>query len=557
MATSLLLIGLSLLILCPAVTTNNPIFDKVLSLFSPGQTDLDEPGLRSLIKRLEDRVHCINGTCEKCLTPEALYKSLNWSLGSSLDGEKFMSISGGLLFYISNPQAACAALSKEEWVAQTKTFLHSNEMPSAGGTTLQLIKSILPTYQGQEEPCRNAKDILNMTSEPDNVTSEIQGAILETVLEGKCLRHLPTPEFFLEYIYEHLDSAGTNLTLEALTKLMTNLSLVVEDDHEDHEDHDEEDHGDHEDHDEEDHGDHEDHIHEEETQSDTHNDTDHRRKRSLSREGGTHVDPWDEFLGLHSHSDSDGHDHEGEDRSYVWKLVVVLGGLYAFFILEKLFDILMDPKVEQDEGHTNHSHDHGVSLQNYHEQQKKKKQLRSESSADLVVTEDVEIAGTNQRVQSRELRMIPYMITIGDAIHNFADGLAMGAAFATSWKTGLATSLAVLCHELPHELGDFAALLHSGLRVRWALFLNFASALTAFIGLYIALSIAADESVQHWIFAVATGLFLYVALADMLPTMMNVKDSRPWVLFFIHNLGLLVGWAILLLLSIFEENIAL
>uniref|UniRef100_A0A8C4LUI9 Solute carrier family 39 member 10 n=1 Tax=Equus asinus asinus TaxID=83772 RepID=A0A8C4LUI9_EQUAS len=48
------------------------------------------------------------------------------------------------------------------------------------------------------------------------------------------------------------------------------------------------------------------------------------------------------------------------------------------------------------------------------------------------------------------------MITLGDAVHNFADGLAVGAAFASSWKTGLATSLAVFCHELPHELGEGA-----------------------------------------------------------------------------------------------------
>lgn len=56
---------------------------------------------------------------------------------------------------------------------------------------------------------------------------------------------------------------------------------------------------------------------------------------------------------------------------------------------------------------------------------------------------------------STELRLLPYLITLGDAVHNFADGLAVGAAFSSSWKTGLATSLAVFCHELPHELGEF------------------------------------------------------------------------------------------------------
>lgn len=167
-------------------------------------------------------------------------------------------------------------------------------------------------------------------------------------------------------------------------------------------------------------------------------------------------------------------------------------------------------------------------------------------------------ADAHPRLPPPELRLLPYVITLGDAVHNFADGLAVGAAFLSSWKTGLATSLAVFCHEVPHELGelrrvpvgrgrgsweglpgragpsgtgrgsrpdpapsapgDFAALLHAGLSVRRAMLLNLASGLTAFIGLYVALAAGVGEDGETWILAVATGLFLYVALCDMVRT---------------------------------------
>ncbi|XP_059827286.1 zinc transporter ZIP4 [Hypanus sabinus] len=262
---------------------------------------------------------------------------------------------------------------------------------------------------------------------------------------------------------------------------------------------------------------------------------------SLTGDAVLHLIP--KFLGMHSHGNSLVHMPE----SHIWKLLAVLGGIYAFFVMEKLFGIFIKDDVEK--GH--HHCDHELALQAFKKNQKKK---QTTSQVELM-SSDVSLEGDFGQRSNKALRVLPYMIVIGDSIHNFADGLALGAAFSVSWKTGLATTLAVFCHELPHEMGDFAVLLHSGISVKKSILLNFGSALTAFIGLYIALGVATDEIVQEWIFTVATGLFLYVALADMIPEMMEAKSKNPWILFLLQNLGLLVGWTILLLLSLYEDQI--
>lgn len=65
-----------------------------------------------------------------------------------------------------------------------------------------------------------------------------------------------------------------------------------------------------------------------------------------------------------------------------------------------------------------------------------------------------------------------WMVIVGDGIHNLADGMAVGAAFTEDFISGLSTSIAVLCHELPHEVGDFAMLLKAGMSLKQALFYN-------------------------------------------------------------------------------------
>lgn len=52
------------------------------------------------------------------------------------------------------------------------------------------------------------------------------------------------------------------------------------------------------------------------------------------------------------------------------------------------------------------------------------------------------------------VKTLAWMITLSDALHNFIDGLAIGASFTVSVLTGFSTSIAIVCEEFPHELGE-------------------------------------------------------------------------------------------------------
>ena len=93
--------------------------------------------------------------------------------------------------------------------------------------------------------------------------------------------------------------------------------------------------------------------------------------------------------------------------------------------------------------------------------------------------------------------------------------MAIGASFSISNTVGVSTTLAVFCHELPHEIGDLAVLLEGGWTVPQALLYNFASALTAFLGLFVALGSDPSDDFTRWILTFTLGMFLYIALADL------------------------------------------
>ena len=110
------------------------------------------------------------------------------------------------------------------------------------------------------------------------------------------------------------------------------------------------------------------------------------------------------------------------------------------------------------------------------------------------------------------------MVIIGDAFHNFLDGIIIGTAVRTSIPLGVSTALAVATHEIPQELGDMAILLHAGYSRRKALILNLVSGASAVFGALLA--VFALEWVPHvteYVLSVAAAGFLYIAMADLIP----------------------------------------
>lgn len=116
------------------------------------------------------------------------------------------------------------------------------------------------------------------------------------------------------------------------------------------------------------------------------------------------------------------------------------------------------------------------------------------------------------------------LIIFGDSFHNFIDGVAIAATFLVSFPLGVVTTLAVGAHEIPQEVGDFAILLHRGMKRKKVLWYNFVSSLTAIAGAIITFFIGEKiDNILPILLAVTAGFFIYIASSDLIPEIHSEK----------------------------------
>lgn len=181
---------------------------------------------------------------------------------------------------------------------------------------------------------------------------------------------------------------------------------------------------------------------------------------------------------------------------------VLLGGLLAFFLLEK-FAILRHSHHYEGDGH-GHAHGH----------------------------------------DAHEAGKAGWMILVGDGLHNFTDGVLIAAAFLADPSLGLITGMAIIAHEIPQEIGDFIVLLNAGFSRTRAYVYNLLCSLMGVVGGlvgYFTLEQASDWIPYVLVFA-SSG-FIYIAVSDLMPQMQRratMRETIPQILLIAVGVAIVV-----------------
>ncbi len=131
---------------------------------------------------------------------------------------------------------------------------------------------------------------------------------------------------------------------------------------------------------------------------------------------------------------------------------------------------------------------------------------------------------------------VTYLTLVSDGVHNFVDGMVIAGAFVlgsasgNSISLGLLTTVAVIAHEVPQELSDFGILIFGGFNRRKALFLNFASAITALFGAIIAYFTISIINYSAPLVAFSAGGFIYVAAVNLMPKLHEEHVNKKFAL---------------------------
>ena len=134
---------------------------------------------------------------------------------------------------------------------------------------------------------------------------------------------------------------------------------------------------------------------------------------------------------------------------------------------------------------------------------------------------------SNKHEHAEHTESLPFLLILGDSIHNFLDGIVIGLAFLADPTLGFSATLAIAAHEIPQEIGDFSILLNQGWSKAKIIAVNVAQSLLtlpgALLGFYGA---TLFENSLPYLLAGTAGIFLYLGASDLIPELHHRAGHR-------------------------------
>jgi len=128
---------------------------------------------------------------------------------------------------------------------------------------------------------------------------------------------------------------------------------------------------------------------------------------------------------------------------------------------------------------------------------------------------------------SEHTETLPTLLILGDSLHNFMDGIAIGLTYLINPALGLITTITTAGHEIPQEIGDFSILLRGGWPRAKILWVNILQSLLtipgAFLGYYLGQEV---KAFLPQFLGFTAGIFLYIAASDLVPELHHRSSHK-------------------------------
>jgi len=147
----------------------------------------------------------------------------------------------------------------------------------------------------------------------------------------------------------------------------------------------------------------------------------------------------------------------------------------------------------------------------------------------------------------------PILITVGDTVHNFIDGVVIAGTFMVSPAIGIVTALAVAAHEIPHEMADFGVLLSKGWGRKKVILVNLASAGASLVGAVLMYFFGGKiEGTLPILLSFSGGMFIYLACSDLIPELHHghtEKKSETLTQLVVFGVGIVLVYGLIRILE--------